>query len=115
MFVSRVGAMLDDGFNTGSSLRIFTEKDMPLVLNAGRLLGVPMVTASAALQTMQLAAAFGLEDASDARLSNCWPTHWALQRSKQPQRPAPANRGSALGFTASRNGFRAHHTTLYWR
>jgi putative dehydrogenase len=68
MFVSRVGAMLDGGFNTGSSLRIFTEKDMPLVLNAGRLLGVPMVTASAALQTMQLAAAFGLEDASDARL-----------------------------------------------
>jgi L-threonate 2-dehydrogenase len=68
MFVSRVGAMLDGGFNTGSSLRIFTEKDMPLVLNAGRELGVPMVTASAALQTMQLAAAFGLEDASDARL-----------------------------------------------
>jgi L-threonate 2-dehydrogenase len=68
MFVSRVSAMLDGGFNTGSSLRIFTQKDMPLVLNAGREHGVPMVTASAALQTMQLAAAFGLEDASDARL-----------------------------------------------
>lgn len=68
IFVSRVGAMLDGGFQTGSSLRIFTEKDMPLVLNAGREFGVPMVTASAALQTMQLAAAFGLEDASDAKL-----------------------------------------------
>lgn len=68
MLVSRVGALLDSNFNTGSSLRIFTQKDMPLVLNAGREYGVPMVTASAALQTMQLAAAFGLEDASDARL-----------------------------------------------
>ncbi|MCC7369367.1 MAG: NAD(P)-dependent oxidoreductase [Chloroflexi bacterium] len=68
IFVSRVGAMLDGGFQTGSSLRIFTEKDMPLVLETGRAFGVPMVTASAALQTMQLAAAFGLEDASDAKL-----------------------------------------------
>ena len=43
-------------------------KDIPLVLEAGREHGVPMVTASAALQTMLLGRAFGLEDVSDAHL-----------------------------------------------
>ena len=68
ILVSRVGALLDGSFDTGSSLRVFTAKDIPLVLEAGREHGVPMVTASAALQTMLLGRAFGLEDASDAHL-----------------------------------------------
>jgi 3-hydroxyisobutyrate dehydrogenase len=68
ILVSRVGALLDGGFETGSSLRVFTAKDIPLVLEAGREYKVPMITASAALQTMQLGCAFGLEDASDAHL-----------------------------------------------
>jgi 3-hydroxyisobutyrate dehydrogenase len=67
MFVSRVGALMN-GSESGSSLRIFTQKDMPLVLEVGRELRVPMMTASAAFQTMQLGTAFGLEDASDAQL-----------------------------------------------
>jgi 3-hydroxyisobutyrate dehydrogenase len=68
ILVSRVGALLDGSFETGSSLRVFTAKDIPLVLEAGREYRVPMITASAALQTMQLGAAFGLEDVSDAHL-----------------------------------------------
>lgn len=68
ILVSRVGALLDGSFETGSSLRVFTAKDIPLVLEAGREHGVPMITASAALQTMQLGVAFGLEDVSDAQL-----------------------------------------------
>jgi len=68
ILVSRVGALLDGSFETGATLRVFTAKDIPLVLEAGRELGVPMITASAALQTMQLGCAFGLEDASDAHL-----------------------------------------------
>jgi 3-hydroxyisobutyrate dehydrogenase len=68
ILMSRVGAFLSDNYETGSSLRVFTAKDMPLVLEAGRDHGLPMVTASAALQTMQLGCAFGLEDVSDAHL-----------------------------------------------
>lgn len=68
MFVSRFGSLLESGFKNASSMRIFTEKDMPLVLNAGREFRVPMVTASAALQTMQLVSGFGSEDASDVML-----------------------------------------------
>ena len=68
ILVTRVGALLDGSFETGSSLRVFTTKDIPLVLEAGREHGVPMITASAALQTMQLGVAFGLEDVSDAQL-----------------------------------------------
>lgn len=68
ILVSRVGALLDGSFETGSSLRVFTAKDIPLVLEAGREYHVPMITASAALQTMQLGCAFGLEDVSDAHL-----------------------------------------------
>jgi putative dehydrogenase len=68
ILVSRVGALLDGSFETGASLRVFTAKDIPLVLEAGRAYNVPMITASAALQTMQLGCAFGLEDAGDAHL-----------------------------------------------
>lgn len=68
MLVSRVAAMLDGSFDTGANLSIFTRKDMPLVLEAGRAYDVPMMTASGALQTMQLGVAAGLEEKSDARL-----------------------------------------------
>ncbi len=68
MLVSRAGAFLSADRNTGASLRIFTTKDMPLVLEAGREFRVPMMTASAAFQTMQLGSAFGIDDLSDAEL-----------------------------------------------
>jgi L-threonate 2-dehydrogenase len=68
MLVSRIPALLDSGFTTGSSMRIFTVKDLPLVLDAGREFGVTMMTATAALQTMELGAAAGFEDATDADL-----------------------------------------------
>ena len=68
MLVSRVPPLLDSGFTTGSSLRIFTAKDLPLVLDAGREFGVTMMTATAALQTMEIGAAAGFEDATDADL-----------------------------------------------
>jgi len=68
MLVSRVPPLLDSGFTTGSNLRIFTAKDLPLVLDAGREFGVTMMTATAALQTMELGAAAGVEDATDADL-----------------------------------------------
>jgi 3-hydroxyisobutyrate dehydrogenase-like beta-hydroxyacid dehydrogenase len=68
ILVSRVGAVLSGSFETGSSLRVFTAKDIPLVLEAGREHNVPMITASAALQTMRLGCAYGLEDVSDAHL-----------------------------------------------
>src|SRR3954470_13492122 len=69
MLVSKVPPLLDSGFTDGSSLRIFTAKDLPLVLDAGREFGVTMMTATAALQTMNLGTAAGFEDASDADLS----------------------------------------------
>jgi 3-hydroxyisobutyrate dehydrogenase len=68
IFVGKVATMLEDDLQTGGSLRIFTSKDMPLVLDAGREYGVPMVTASAALQTMQLGSSFGLTDPTDAQI-----------------------------------------------
>jgi len=68
MLVSRARSFLSKEMNTGASLRIFTEKDMPLVLDAGREFRVPMMTASAAFQTMQLGSAFGIDDLTDADL-----------------------------------------------
>lgn len=68
MLVSRARAFLSKDMNTGASLRIFTTKDMPLVLDAGREFHVPMMTASAAFQTMQLGSAFGIDDLTDADL-----------------------------------------------
>jgi 3-hydroxyisobutyrate dehydrogenase len=68
ILVSKIPPLLDSGFATGASLRIFTAKDLPLVLDAGRELGVTMLTATAALQTMNLGAAAGFEDATDADL-----------------------------------------------
>lgn len=68
MMVSKIPPLLDSGFAAGSSLRIFTAKDLPLVLDAGREFGVTMMTATAALQTMELGAAAGFEDATDADL-----------------------------------------------
>ena len=68
MMVSRIPPLLDSGFSIGSSLRIFTSKDLPLVLDAGREFGVTMMTATAALQTMELGTAAGVEDATDADL-----------------------------------------------
>lgn len=67
MLASRASAILGDG-ETGSSLRIFTEKDLPLVLDAGREFHVPMVTASAAFQMLHLGSALGLNDAQLIRL-----------------------------------------------
>ena len=68
MLVSKIPPLLDSGFSTGASLRIFTAKDLPLVLDAGREFGVTMMTATAALQTMELGATAGVEDATDADL-----------------------------------------------
>ena len=66
MMVSKIPPLLDSGFSEGGSLRIFTAKDLPLVLDAGREFGVTMKTATAALETMELGAAVGIQDATDA-------------------------------------------------
>jgi len=68
ILVSKIPPLLDSGFTTGASMRIFTAKDLPLVLDAGREFGVTMMTATAALQTMELGTAAGFEDATDADL-----------------------------------------------
>src|SRR6185369_14093059 len=68
ILVAKIPPLLDSGFTTGAILRIFTAKDLPLVLDAGREFGVTMLTATAALQTMNLGSAAGLEDATDADL-----------------------------------------------
>ena len=68
MLVTRVPALSDSGFTAGSSLRIFTAEALPLVLEAGREFGVTMMTATAALQTMEIGAAAGFDDATDADL-----------------------------------------------
>src|SRR5205085_89052 len=54
ILVSKIPPLLDSGFTSGASMRIFTAKDLPLVLDAGREFGVTMMTATAALQTMNL-------------------------------------------------------------
>lgn len=66
IFASRARAALD-GTPTGGSLPIAL-KDFPLVLEAARELGVPLVTGAAAFQLVQVARALGHGDAEDTAL-----------------------------------------------
>jgi 3-hydroxyisobutyrate dehydrogenase len=90
MLVSRARAFLSGEMNTGASLRIFTTKDMPLVLDAGREFHVPMMTASAAFQTMQLGSAFGIDDLTDADLIRLLADPASLVAELTAGRPRPA-------------------------
>jgi 3-hydroxyisobutyrate dehydrogenase-like beta-hydroxyacid dehydrogenase len=64
----KVAALVESNFESGGALRIFSDKDLPLVLEAGRDLKVPLITASAAFQLMQLAHGSGPEGPTDADL-----------------------------------------------
>jgi 3-hydroxyisobutyrate dehydrogenase-like beta-hydroxyacid dehydrogenase len=60
ILVSRVPTVLDGSLETGGAMAIFL-KDLPLVLELGRALEVPLFTASAAYNVVQLAAQLGTE------------------------------------------------------
>ena len=67
ILASRVPTVLDGTLRTGGSLQIYL-KDLPLALEAGRELGVPLATGSAAFQLVQMARALGAGDQDDAAL-----------------------------------------------
>jgi 3-hydroxyisobutyrate dehydrogenase-like beta-hydroxyacid dehydrogenase len=67
VLTSRVAAVLDGSLRTGGALGIYL-KDLPLVLELGRELGVPLFTGSAAFNTVQLGAELGHAERDDAAL-----------------------------------------------
>lgn len=67
VLTQRVPTVLDGTLRTGGNLQIYL-KDLPLALDAGRELGVPLPVGAAAFQMVQLARALGLGDRDDAHL-----------------------------------------------
>jgi 3-hydroxyisobutyrate dehydrogenase len=67
MLVSRAAAVLDGSLKTGGALRIFL-KDLPLVLELGRELQVPLFAGGAAFNLVELAAELGCGQEDDAAL-----------------------------------------------
>jgi L-threonate 2-dehydrogenase len=67
VLVSRAAAVLDGSLRTGGAMGIFL-KDLPLVLDMGRELNVPLFTGSAAFNTVQLGAELGHAGEDDAAL-----------------------------------------------
>jgi 3-hydroxyisobutyrate dehydrogenase len=67
VLVSRVAAVLDGSLRTGGAMGIYL-KDLPLVLELGRELSVPLFTASSAFNLVQLGAELGHADEDDAAL-----------------------------------------------
>jgi 3-hydroxyisobutyrate dehydrogenase-like beta-hydroxyacid dehydrogenase len=67
VLVSRVAAVLDGSLRTGGAMGIYL-KDLPLVLDMGRELKVPLFTGGSAFNLVQLAAELGHADEDDAAL-----------------------------------------------
>jgi putative dehydrogenase len=67
VLVSRGAAVLDGTLRTGGAMAIFL-KDLPLVLDLGRELQVPLFSASAAFNLVQLGAELGRGGEDDAAL-----------------------------------------------
>jgi 3-hydroxyisobutyrate dehydrogenase-like beta-hydroxyacid dehydrogenase len=67
VLVSRAAAVLDGSLQTGGAISIFL-KDLPLVLELGRELQVPLFAGSAAFNLVELAAQLGRGDQDDAAL-----------------------------------------------
>lgn len=66
--VVKVATLVDSDFEAGSSLRILNDKDLPLALEAGRDLNVPLITLSAAFQLLQLGRGVGGGEVTDAQI-----------------------------------------------
>lgn len=67
VLVSRVAAVLDGSLKTGGAMSIFL-KDLPLVLDMGRDLKVPLFTGGSAFNLVQLGAELGHAHDDDAAL-----------------------------------------------
>jgi L-threonate 2-dehydrogenase len=67
VLVSRVAAVLDGSLRTGGAMGIYL-KDLPLVLEMGRELNVPLFAGSSAFNLVQLGANLGHADEDDAAL-----------------------------------------------
>ena len=71
VFGLRATAILNRTFETGGSMKVI-EKDMGLILEAGRSVGMPMFLASSAAEVLQMTSALGFHDEDDVAVAKAY-------------------------------------------